>query len=81
MLKKETIFANLKKNKTQKMRRIRVTTKNQETVDKRRMDTIELFLINIKTNMKFIKIQVNTFDVKSINLTKNTITTKCKLNQ
>lgn len=63
------------------MRRIRVTTKNQETVDKRRMDTIELFLINIKTNMKLIKIQVNTFDVKSIHLTKNTITTKCKLNQ
>ena len=31
--------------------------------------------------MKFIKILVNKFDVKSIHFRKNTTTTKCKINK
>ena len=58
-----------------------VITKDQETARKRRIDAIKLFLVNIKTNIKFIKILVNKFDVKSIHFRKNTTTTKRKLNK
>ena len=58
-----------------------VITKDQETPGKRRIDAIKLFLVNIKTNIKFIKILVNKFDVKSIHFRKNTTTTKRKLNK
>ena len=58
-----------------------VITKDQETAGKRRIDAIKLFLVNIKTNIKFIKILVNKFDVKSIHFRKNTTTTKCKINK